>query len=259
MPRKERITEPGFYHVINRGVEQRNIFLDDDDFDRFLSIMVKEFKVYTIKIHTYCLMTNHYHLLLETKERNISDAMKKVNSLYSIYFNKKYHRSGHLWQGRFTSYYLYDDVHFWYVAKYIERNPIKANMVKQIDHYKYQSFSQWKYKSEYYPIIQDSKIFDMTLSEYEEFISSEIQDEILEKIYISPKYIKKDGEMKILYKRLETFFELDRDINRDENIKKAYEYGYTKIEIANFINLSTKTIDAILNKIPPTVSNLNKN
>lgn len=243
MPRKERITHPGFYHVISRGVERRNVFLDGDDFDKFLSLMTTEFTKYNITTHTYCLMTNHYHLLIETTEPNISDAMKRVNSLYSIYFNKKYHRTGHLWQGRFASYYLYDDVHFWYVAKYIERNPIKANMVKQIDHYKYQSFFQWKYKLEYYPLIKDSKIFDMTLSEYEEFINSEIQVEILEKIYMSPKYIEKDGVMKILDKRLETFFEQDRDINRDANIKKAYEYGYTKTEIANFLNLSTKIIN----------------
>ena len=246
MPRKERITHPGFYHVISRGVERRNVFLDGDDFDKFLSLMYTEFKKYNIITHAYCLMTNHYHLLIETKEPNISDAMKRVNSLYSIYFNQKYHRSGHLWQGRFASYYLYDDVHFWYVAKYIERNPIKANMVNQIDHYKYQSFFQWKYKLEHYLLIQDSKIFDMTLAEYEEFINSEIQGEILEKIYMSPKYIKKDGEMKILYKRLEAFFEEDKDINRNYNIKKAYEYGYTKTEIADYLDLSTKTINIIL-------------
>ena len=251
MPRKERITQPGFYHVISRGVERRNIFIDGDDFDRFSAILFQAFKSYSIILHTYCLMSNHYHLLIETKEPNISDGMKRVNSLYSIYFNKKYKRSGHLWQGRFASYYLYDDVHFWYVAKYIERNPIKANIVKQIDHYKYQSFFQWKYKLEHFVLIKDSKIFDMTLAEYEEFISSEIQQELLEKIYMSPKYIRKDGDMKILYKRLETFFEEDRDINRNENIKKAYKYGYTKTELADFLDLSTKTINTVLNFSTP--------
>ncbi len=242
MPRRERITEPGFYHVISRGVERRNVFLDGDDFDKFLSILSEQFKNCNIELHAYCLMTNHYHLLLETKEANISDAMKNINSLYSIYFNKKYNRSGHLWQGRFASYYLYDDVHFWYVAKYIERNPIKANMVKQIDHYKYQSFFQWKYKLEHYLHIKKSRIFDMTLAEYEEFISSEIQEEMLDKIYMSPKYIKKDGEMKILNKRLETFFEKDKDINRNQNIKLAYDYGYSNAEIADYLGLSFNTV-----------------
>lgn len=248
MPRKERITEPGFYHIINRGVERRNVFLDGDDFDKFLSILQEVYEQYNINLHSYCLMTNHYHLLIETTERNISDAMKRLNSLYSIYFNKKYKRSGHLWQGRFASYYLYDDIHFWYVAKYIERNPIKAKMVKQIDHYKYQSFFMIKFKLEHFKLIQNSRIRDMTLLEYEEFISSDIQEEILEKIYMSPKYVKKDGEMKILYKRLETFFEEDKDINRNKNIKRANTYGYTKAEISEFLNLSFNTVKNILVK-----------
>lgn len=86
----------------------------------------------------------------------------------------------------------------------------------------------------------------MTITEYEEFINSDIQEELLEKIYMTPKYIKKDGTMKILYKRLETFFDEDKDINRNVNIRKAFKYGYTKTEIANFLNLSTNTINTIL-------------
>jgi REP element-mobilizing transposase RayT/DNA-binding CsgD family transcriptional regulator len=242
MPRKTRITEPGYYHIINRGVERRNIFLMEEDYNKFLSLLQESFKTYQITLHTYCLMTNHYHLLIETKYPNISEAMKKINSYYSIYFNKKYNRSGHLWQGRFASYYLYDDVHFWYVAKYIERNPINANMVKSIEHYKYQSFFQWKYKLKHFELIKDSKVFELTLKEYEEFIRSDIQKDILEKIYITPKYIKQNGEMKILYKRLETFFEEDININRNENILKAYHYGYTKAEIAEFLKLSPSTV-----------------
>ena len=247
MPRKERITDAGFYHIINRGVERRNIFLEPEDYDKYLGILNEIFQEYKINLHTYCLMTNHYHLLIETTTKSISDAMRKLNSKYSIYFNKKYKRSGHLWQGRFASYYLYDDIHFWYVAKYIERNPLSANMVKQIDQYKYQSFFQWKFNLEHLSIIKNSKIFDMTLAEYEEFISSEIQEELLKKIYMSPKYIKKDNKMKILYKRLDTFFEEDRDINRNINIKKAFDYGYTKAEIAEFLNLSHSGITKIIN------------
>ncbi len=193
-------------------------------------------------------MTNHYHILLETKHTNISKAIQFLNDKYSKYFNKKYNRSGHLWQGRFASYYLYDDEHFWYVTKYIERNPIKANIIQQIDSYKYQSFFQWKFKSNYFELLNNSKIHDMTLNEYEEFISSDIQEDVIEKVYQSPKYITKDGKMKILYKRLETFFEEDRDINRNTNIQRAYEYGYTKADIANFLNLNHSSISRILKK-----------
>jgi len=201
---------------------------------------------YKIIVHAYCLMTNHYHILIETTKQNISEAIKFLNSFYAIYFNKKYKRSGHLWQGRFSSYYLYDDAHFWIVAKYIERNPIKAKMVNKIKNYKYQSYFQWKYKHNYYLLLENSKIFDMVLSEYEDYICSELEVNALDTVYISPSIIFRDGKMKVLKKRLQTFFEEDKDINRNKNIKIAFEYGYKKIEIANFLNISTKTINVAL-------------
>ena len=191
-------------------------------------------------------MTNHYHIVLEITQPNVSQAIKFLNSFYSIYFNKKYKRSGHLWQGRFASYYLYDDAHFWIVAKYIERNPIKANIIHEISHYKYQSFFQWKHNDEYFSLLENSKIFDMTLEEYQEYIGTELEVNALDTVYVSPALVFKDGEMKILSKRLETFFEKDKDINRNINIKKAYEYGYTKTEIAKLLNLSSKTVANVL-------------
>ena len=247
MPRKERYQEPGHYHIINRGVERRNIYLEPNDYEFFLDLLMKVSKDYEIIVHAFCLMTNHYHLLLETKQTNLSKVMQFVNDKYAKYFNKKYSRSGHLWQGRYKSYPLFDDAHFWIVAKYIERNPIKAGIVKEVDLYKHQSFFQWKYKHNYFQLLNNSMIFDMTYDEYADYISSEMDSDAIDIVYKSPTLvIKEDGKFKVLNKRVETFFEQDRDINRNENIKKAYEYGYTKTEIAKFINLSTKTINIIL-------------
>lgn len=246
MARKERITELGYYHIINRGVERRVVFLEAQDYGAFLDLLLELKNNFGIIIHSYCLMSNHYHILLETTRPNISDAIKHLNVFYSKYFNKKYKRVGHLWQGRFKSYCLYDDAHFWIVAKYIERNPIKAGIVKQIDQYEHQSFFMWKYRQEHFILLENSMIFDMTFKEYEEYIATDLQVDALDTVYITPKIVSKDGKMNILYKRLETFFELDRDINRNKNIKKAYEYGYTKTEIADFLELSSKTISEIV-------------
>jgi len=246
MPRKERYQEPGHYHIINRGVERRLIFLEPQDYEFFLDLLLKLTKEYHIIMHAYCLMTNHYHLLLETKQTNLSKAMQFLNDKYSKYFNKKYTRSGHLWQGRYKSYPLFDDAHFWIVAKYIERNPIKAGMVQDVAAYRFQSFFQWKYKHKYFELLNNSQIFDMTYNEYSDYISSEMDIDAIDIVYKSPKLITTEGKLKVLSKRLETFFEQDPDINRNENIKKAYEYGYTKTEIASFLNLSTKTVNTIL-------------
>ncbi len=208
--------------------------------------MLKLAKDYKIIIHAFCLMTNHYHLLLETKQINLSKAIQFLNDKYAKYFNKKYTRIGHLWQGRYKSYPLFDDAHFWIVAKYIERNPIKANMVENVEHYKYQSFFQWKYKYGYYHLLTDSMIFDMTLKEYTEYICSDFNLDAIDIVYDSPKLIKVDGKYKVLTKRIETFFEQDRDINRSVGIKNAYKYGYRKSEIAKFLNISHTAVNKIL-------------
>ncbi|MDP3301993.1 MAG: transposase [Sulfuricurvum sp.] len=247
MPRKERLTEPGHYHIINRGVERRVIYLEPEDYEFFLDLLHKVSKDYEIIVHAFCLMTNHYHLLIETKKNNLSKAIQYLNDKYTKFFNKKYTRSGHLWQGRYKSYALYDDTHFWIVAKYIEQNPIKANMVKQIDVYKYQSFFQWKYKHKYLQLLNGSMIFEMMYDEYADYISREMDIDAIDIVYKSPKLIiTKEGTYKVLKKRLETFFEHDRDINRNDGIKKAFEYGYTKSEIANYLNISHTAISKII-------------
>jgi len=246
MPRKERITEAGIYHIINRGVERRNIFNEHSDYDFFLELLLKLTKDYNVIIHTYVLMTNHYHILLETKQKNLSKAIQFLNDKYAKYYNKKYKRVGHLWQGRYKSYALYDDAHFWIVAKYIERNPIKANMVNDINQYSYQSFFEWKNRSKNYELLNDSKIFDMTLLEYEEYISTDLEIDAIDIVYKSPKTIIIDGKFKVLSKRIETFFEMDRDINKNDNIKRAFEYGYTKSEIAKFLDISRRTVSKVV-------------
>jgi len=246
MPRKERYSEPGIYHIINRGTERRDVFLEPQDYEYFLELLIVSVKTFDIIVHSFCLMTNHYHLLIETKQHNLSKTMQYINDKYAKFFNKKYLRVGHLWQGRFKSYPLFDDAHFWIVAKYIERNPIKVNMVKDISTYKFQSFFLWKYNYAYKELLNDSKIYDMTLKEYEDHISTDLDIDAIDIVYVSPKLKVTENTILLLTKRLETFFEFDRDINRNENIKKAYEYGYTKSEIAKFLSLNHSSVSRIV-------------
>ena len=106
MPRKPRIEILGYHHIINKGVEQRDIFIEEKDFKYFLHLLCQNSKNFDIQVHNYCLMNNHYHLLIELKKENLSKFMRQINSKYAIYFNKKYKRTGHLWQGRFKSWYV---------------------------------------------------------------------------------------------------------------------------------------------------------
>ncbi len=106
MARKPRLTIPGYYHIINRGVARKAILQNSRDKDKFLEIFCQCANEYGFVVHSYCLMDNHYHLLIETSRDNLSHALRYINSNYAVYYNKKYKREGHLWQGRFQSSYI---------------------------------------------------------------------------------------------------------------------------------------------------------
>ena len=248
MPRKKRLKINGSYHIVCRGVERRNVFLDADDFDIFLNLLNEVTIKYGITVHSFCLMTNHYHILVEINEQsNLSESMRILNSTYAMYFNKKYKRTGHLWQGRYGSFLIYNSAHFWYVTKYIERNPIKAGIVTKIEYYKYQSFYQWKYNQSYIHLIANSNIKQMSLAEYEEFINSDLSDEEVINIYNIPKLIIKDSQVQKLELSLGYFLE-NKEQLRNQNIKKAFDYGYKISAISKYLNLSHTAISKIINQ-----------
>lgn len=249
MPRKPRMTHPGYYHVINRGVERRNIFLETEDFEQFMDILQVMQDNYHISLHTFCLMSNHYHLLLETHDENISEAMRTLNSNYAEWFNRKYSRSGHLWQGRYKSYILFDDKHFWNVAQYIERNPLTATIVEHIKDYPYQSFYQRIHQTKCAILISKSWILEMSLSEYTSLIDEALDNQSLNSIYKSPKLTQQDdGSFKILSKQLNTFFETDGQYTRNQKIISASQYGYSKTDIAQYLDMSVMSISKIVSK-----------
>ncbi len=105
MPRRLRIESIGYHHVYNRGVAKNNVFEDDTDKAKFIEIMAMVSREFKFNIHGFCLMDNHYHLLIETKRENLSLGMQQLNALYASYFNKRHDRVGHLWQDRFKSWY----------------------------------------------------------------------------------------------------------------------------------------------------------
>ena len=137
MPRRPRIDLAGYHHIINRGVNRSDIFKSDEDYEMFLKIVCKACRAYRVILHDYCLMRNHFHLLIETELENLSLFMKHINSNYAIYFNKKTKRSGHLWQGRFYSRYITGDDYYYTLVRYIEQNPIDAGIVEQTGEYPY--------------------------------------------------------------------------------------------------------------------------
>ncbi len=118
----------GTYHVIVRGINRQNIFLDDSDRGVFLDRLSTYKKECGIKIYAYCLMSNHFHLLLAETEKPVSVFMKKLGTSYSYRFNRKYDRVGHVFQDRYKSEPVEDDAYFLTVFRYIHQNPQKAGL-----------------------------------------------------------------------------------------------------------------------------------
>jgi REP element-mobilizing transposase RayT len=141
MARPLRVEYPGaFYHVINRGNAGEDLFKSDRDRERFLEVLDAASERFSIRIHTYCLMTNHYHLLVETPEANLSRAVQWVNVSYAVYFNIKRRRRGHLFQGRFKSLLVDADAYLKHLSRYIHLNPVRAKMVESASEYPWSSY-----------------------------------------------------------------------------------------------------------------------
>jgi putative transposase len=118
--------ENGWYHVINRGLERRRIFQAAADFDRFIRVLGELPARFGVRVHAYALMPNHYHLLIQTPNANLSQAIQWLNVSYSIWFNRKRHRVGPLFQGRFKAVLVAPDGAHLQVSRYLHLNPVRT-------------------------------------------------------------------------------------------------------------------------------------
>jgi len=119
------------YHITARGNERKDIFKSVRDRDRFLSCLESATERYGAVVHAYCLMTNHYHLLLATPSGNLSQIMRHINGAYTMYFNTKRKRSGHLFQGRYRGILVEADEYAKELSRYIHLNPVRAGIVRR--------------------------------------------------------------------------------------------------------------------------------
>jgi len=144
MGRPRRIHYPGWiYHVINRGNNRQAIFLEEEDYFKYINTLKRYKKKFKFKLYAYCLMTNHVHLLIQVDEKaTISQIMKAITISHTRHYHYKYRTSGHVWQGRFLSPVISNDEYMLRVMCYIEQNPVRARMVKKCLDYLWSSFRQ---------------------------------------------------------------------------------------------------------------------
>ena len=141
MARPLRIEYPGaVYHITSRGNEKKLIFKDERDREIFLDTLSQVDKRYNWLCHAYCLMNNHYHLIIETPDGNLSAGMRQLNGVYTQAFNRQHNRVGHLFQGRYKGILIQKDSHLLEVCRYVVLNPVRAKAVKKPEQWRWSSY-----------------------------------------------------------------------------------------------------------------------
>lgn len=144
MARPLRITFPGaFYHVTSRGNERKAVFKSNSDRKKYLDYLATATERYNAVIHAYCLMDNHYHILLETPSGNLPQIMRHINGAYTTYFNIKRGRAGHLFQGRYKAILVEIDEYAKELSRYIHLNPVRAKTVETPELYEWSSYNPY--------------------------------------------------------------------------------------------------------------------
>ena len=143
MPTKTRVLiDNACYHVIVRGNQRQNVFDWEVDFKRYIDTLCKYKRRFKVKIYAYCLMSNHVHLLVDPPDKYLlKELMHSVNLSYSRWYNYKYSKCGHLWQGRYKSLVVQKDSYVINCMSYIELNPVRANICQRAEDYPWSSYN----------------------------------------------------------------------------------------------------------------------
>lgn len=279
MTRPLRIEYPGaLYHVMARGNAHQSIYLDDKDRLAFLENLKHCFELHNIVCHAYCLMDNHYHLLLETPDGNLSTAMRDINGNYTQRFNFRHKRVGHLLQGRYKAYVIEKELYLLEVARYIVNNPVKASLARSARNWKWSSynatagfrkFPEWLEVN--FILRKFGKVRKESQKRYRDFVQENSEGkspyvEIKEGIILgSPQFIdwiwrtQTTGSEELLEiprsQRIvgrptieELFLGVDGPAERVAAVIIAKKRcGYLNSEIARFLGISNSTVGKIIN------------
>jgi len=279
MARPLRIEYPGaVYHVTSRGNEKKPVYRDDHDRETFLNTLQQLTKRYNWLCHAYCLMDNHYHLLVETPDGNLSVGMRQLNGVYTQHFNRRHKRSGHLFQGRYKAVIIQKDSHLLEVCRYVVLNPVRGGMVERPHDWRWSSYHATAGQGEVHPCLTVDWVLGQLSSkrrkaekEYRQFVYEGIKKQSLwsevkgqtilgDDTFVDSlvDYLTRHKDVAEIPKRqryvsrptLDQIFQEDilRDKRkRDKKIGEAVDtYGYRQSEIARHTGMHYSTISNIL-------------
>lgn len=249
MPRLARNELHGkkFIHVMVQGINREKIFLMQREKLEYIKLLNKYKNDYNINIIAYCVMNNHVHILINTENiNNLTKYMHKVNTSYGIYFNKNRNRVGYVYRDRFKTQVINNEKHLNNCIIYIHNNPVKANICKYANEYRFSSYKSFLYKKNenlmikifgdkntYINSNKEQNLIDMN------FIEDEIDNDINIKNTINEYFIKN----KINYLQIKINTKLLEQITK----KLKNTYSLSNIKISKYLDVSKYKIDKIIN------------
>ena len=216
--------EGALYHITSRGDRRENIYETDADRQGFVSLLADVCETYTWICHAYCFMSNHYHLLIATPEANFSRGMRQLNGVYTQQFNRKNHRCGHVFQGRYKSILVDKESFLLELARYIVLNPVRAGMVRQAQEWPWNSYRATIGLAKKPDWLQVDWLLSAfgenrpgAISEYVNFViegikSSSIWGDLKQQIYLANEYF---------VERMQMLTDEDKDLNEIPSPQKT--------------------------------------
>ena len=263
------------YHITSRGNDRKPIYFEESDFESFLLLLGQVCEQFNWVIHAYCLMTNHYHLLVETPDANLAKGMRQINGLYTQFVNRKYRRVGHLFQGRYKAILVDKEAYLLELSRYIVLNPIRANIVTKLDDWPWSSWhsamgrcvtQNWLATDALLGLFAKNR--KTAVAKYADFVQQgqgvELWGKLTNQIFLgSDEFVKThlamiqepETELSEIPKKQRratplTIAEYERNYaTRDEAIKVAYQSGaYTLEALGNYFGLHYSRVSRIVAK-----------
>jgi REP element-mobilizing transposase RayT len=270
MARPLRIEYEGaVYHVTSRGNARSDIYLDDHDREMFLEVLAHVVERFGWRCHAYCLMDNHYHLMIETPKANLSQGMRQLNGVYTQRFNRVHGRVGHIFQGRFKAIVVDKDAYLLELSRYIVRNPVAAGIVQDVSDWVWSSYRATAGEEKTPPFLTTDWLLSRfggnrskAEARYVSFVHKESvspwgqrngpdvlgDDEF--RIRLQHMKLGSSGEVpkcKRVLRHLPLHKIASQNKSRSDWMREAYrEHGYTMQAIADYVGLHYSTVSRLI-------------
>ena len=244
MARPLRIEYPNaWYHVMNRGRRGEHIFEAKDDYERFINILNEAIELFSLRVSAYCLMSNHYHILVQTPDANLSRCMRHINGVYTQRYNSKHSLDGQLFRGRYKAINVSEDNYLLQLIRYIHRNPVRAGIVEKAEDYLWSSHKgylsgnkkwDWLYKEFILSIL--SKVPGERIKKYRKFMKEE-EDESFLRMFNMKKLPSILGDSQFVEKIKTGFFQDKLNIEVPESKLLAPDIETIKKHICSYYDI----------------------